>query len=305
MELRDVEYFAAVAEHGNVRRAAEALDLSPPALSKSLRRLESVMQAKVVLRTPKGVDLTPAGTALLAQVGRIRLTLNDITREVTDISHGRVGRLRVAASPAVGVDLPTAYVALSKEAPDLTIQIMTTDNDVSLPMLLKGELDLVFNYLDYAPFVPHDSLVMEHLYDEIIVVCASADHRLARRRRVALADLAGERWAVSNVHLLNVTRLQKAFHDSGLPPPRVAIEARSVQLRLQAIAASNLLGYIPRRILRGAGRGCGVKELPVKELLWRRSVGVIHRAGGYISPAAKRFINVLKAMATEISREKT
>src|SRR5262245_39212455 len=71
MELRDIEYFAVVAEHGNVRRAAEALDLSPPALSKSLRRLEKSVGAKLVKRTPKGVELTDVGVAMVGQVRRI------------------------------------------------------------------------------------------------------------------------------------------------------------------------------------------------------------------------------------------
>jgi len=61
MELRDIEYFAVVAEHGNLRRAAESLGLSQPALSKSLRRLEKSMAAKLVKRTPKGVELTAVG----------------------------------------------------------------------------------------------------------------------------------------------------------------------------------------------------------------------------------------------------
>ena len=58
MQLRDLEYFAAVAEHGNLGRAAEALDLSQPALSKSVRRLELWAGTKLVQRTPKGVELT-------------------------------------------------------------------------------------------------------------------------------------------------------------------------------------------------------------------------------------------------------
>src|ERR1700752_4829036 len=98
MELRDIEYFAVIAEHGNVRRAAETLQLSPPALSMSLRRLEKAMGAKLVMRTPKGVELTAVGSALQAQVGRIRLTLDDVTREAADLSHGRAGHLRIGAS---------------------------------------------------------------------------------------------------------------------------------------------------------------------------------------------------------------
>ncbi len=61
MELRDLQYFAVIAQHGNLARASEALGLSPPALSKSLRRLEAYVDAKLVQRTPKGVVLTSSG----------------------------------------------------------------------------------------------------------------------------------------------------------------------------------------------------------------------------------------------------
>ena len=301
MELRDIEYFAVVAEHGNVRRAAEALDLSPPALSMSLRRLERALDAKVVMRTPKGVELTPVGTALLAQVRRMRLTLDDVRREAADLSRGGAGLLRVASSPAVGEELPAAYLALSREAPDLKVQIVTADNDVSVPMLLKGELDLVFNYV---PDPPRMEVAHERLYDEITVVCASASHRLARLKRIDLAGLGPERWAVSSSNLQNVQQLCKTFQEHDLPAPRIALEARSVHLRLQAIAASNLLGYLSRRILQNPGSRLGLKELPIKELVWRRPVGVIYREGGYLSPAAKRFIEILRTTGKGISAEK-
>jgi DNA-binding transcriptional LysR family regulator len=88
MELRDIEYFAIIAEHRNVRRASEALGLSPGAMSKSLRRLEKSMHAKLVERTPKGVALTSVGAALLAQVHRLRVTLMDIRREAEDLTEG-------------------------------------------------------------------------------------------------------------------------------------------------------------------------------------------------------------------------
>ena len=69
--LRDIEYFIAIAKHGNLGRTAETLGLSQPALSKSLRRLESVLQTKLVKKVPKGVELTTVGTAFLAhEIGR-------------------------------------------------------------------------------------------------------------------------------------------------------------------------------------------------------------------------------------------
>ena len=99
-------------------------------------------------------------------------------------------------------------------------------------------------------------------------------------------------------------RLHKAFQDRGLPPPRAAIEARSIHLRLQAIAVSDLVGYAPGRVLARAGAGLRLRELPVPELRWRRSVGVIYRDGGYLSPAARRFIEILKTASKALATEK-
>src|SRR5690349_3706904 len=99
MELRDLEYFAVIAQHRNLGRAAEELGLSQPALSKSLRRLEEAVDAKLVARTPKGVELTLEGDTLLAHVSRLRLSLRDIAREVSDLGHGKSGHLRIGVAP--------------------------------------------------------------------------------------------------------------------------------------------------------------------------------------------------------------
>ena len=140
MELRDLQYFAVVAEHRNLRRAAEALDLSQPALSKSLRRLESAARTKLVKRTPKGVELTGVGTALLAHARRLRLSLDEAAREILELASGELGHVRLGAGPAMAEDLlPLDYEALFKRAPNVTIKVVITTNDVLLPSLRAGD----------------------------------------------------------------------------------------------------------------------------------------------------------------------
>jgi DNA-binding transcriptional LysR family regulator len=294
MEMRDMEYFAVVAEHGNVRRASEVLGLSPPALSKSLRRLEESMQAKLVERTPKGVTLTPVGAALLAKARRLRVMLRDIHQEAQDLSRGRAGHLRIGVGATTVEDLPEACAGLLKEAPDLTAQIVVADNDVMVPALQSGELDLIFNVITDPPY---EGCVQEHLFDDVFVACASADHRLARRKRVALAELADERWTLSAPGVLNVQHVHRVFQASGLPAPRVAIEARPLGLRLQICASTNLLSFSARRTLQLLTPRFRLKEISVEELEWRRAVGVIYRNESYLSPAAQRLIRLLKAAA--------
>src|SRR5438128_1033817 len=121
MEWRDIEYFAVVAQHGHVGRAAEALRLSQPAVSKSLRRLEAALEVKLFKRTPRGVEVTPEGAALLLRVRGLRLSLQDVAREVKDVSAGLTGHLRVAVGESIAEHLlPTAFEKLLRDAPKVS-----------------------------------------------------------------------------------------------------------------------------------------------------------------------------------------
>ena len=293
MELRDIEYFGVIARHGNMRRAAEALGLSPPALSKSLRRLETSMEARLVQRTGKGVRLTPMGDALAAQALRLRLTLDDITREAADLNHGRSGHLRVGAGPTDCELLPAACTRLMKEAPRLRIDITISDNDELVPSILDGRLDLALNTV---PPQRYEGVEHIHIADDQYVAFASADHPLVRRRRLSLDDLVAQHWASSTADYRPKQLLMRAFSERGLPAPRFMLQSRSVRLRLQMISASNLLGFGPRCVVdTAAAAPLRLKVLRVKELTLPRTVGVMYREGAYLPPAATRLIQLLKA----------
>ena len=302
MELRDIEYFAVVAEHAHLGRAAEALGLSISALSKSLRRLEASMQAKLVRRTPKGVELTVEGNALLSRVRGLRLSLADVTREIADLNQGRTGHLRVGAHPGVFPDLlGLACGALFKDAPKVALDLTIAGNDELLPALRNGELDLIVNAI---PGSPYEDLVHEYLYGDEIVVYASAEHRLADKKQVTLADLAQERWVMPTPNFPSWQRLYRAFEDQGLAQPRIAMVTSSVSMRLNVVAYSDLLGLILRRLVRQAAPRYRLVELSVKELTWQLDSAVSYRKGTYLSPAARRFIEILKATASKVAAEK-
>jgi len=292
MRLRDIEYFAVMADHGNVRRASEALDLSPGALSKSLHRLEKAVQAKLFDRTPKGVELTTVGSAFLSQVRRLRLTYEDMAREAVDLAQGRAGHLRIGTSPADCELLTAACTGLLSEAQKVTFEITVMDNDVIVPLLQDGKLDLVFNFI---PASPYPGLEQEHLFDDEFVVYASADHRLARKRHVSMADLAPEGWVMGMANQKPRQILVRVFEENGLPAPRFVVQTRSVRIRLQVIADSRLLGFGPRRLVQNAAARFRLKVLPANELTWPRPVGVMYRKDAYLSPAARRLIELFSS----------
>lgn len=301
MELRDIEYFAVVAEHGHLGRAAEALGLSHPALSKSLRRLERSVQAKLVQRTPKGVELTAEGTALLSHVRALRLSLADVTREIAALSQGRVGHLRIGVGPGVAPQLiPKACSALLKDGAKTTFKVIVETGDVLVPALRKGEYDLIVTGILSSP---PEGLTQEVLYDDEFVVVASTHHRFANAKTVTIGDLSHEQWVLSPANVVSWQLLHRAFEDHRLPPPHVALESNSTSVRLQAVSCSELLGFGARRFQRQATRELRLVELPVKDISWSRRVGVSYRKDAYLSPLARRFIELLKSTAQDIVKE--
>lgn len=303
MDLRDIEYFAVLARHGHLGRAAEALGLGQPALSMSLRRLEKSAQAKLVRRTPKGVELTAVGAALLSHAARLRLARADLAREVADLAHGRAGHLRIGTSPSnADVVLPEACSTLLMEAPKVTLEVSVLENDALLPALRKGELDIGVTHTQR--FVQAD-VAQEVFREDEFVVCCAAGHRLAKRRSVSLEDLAQERWAAatSASGAFGVLQgLRQAFESRGLPAPRVALVSDLVRFKLRAVATSDLVGVAVKANVDASAAELRLKVLPVRDLDWMRPVAVAYRKDGYLSPAARRFIDILKTKGRPAGR---
>jgi DNA-binding transcriptional LysR family regulator len=298
MELRDIEYFEEIAEQRHLGRAAERLGLSQPALSKSLRRLEDALQVKLFDRNPKGLELTAEGSLLLARARDLRLSLRNVAREVTDVSQGRAGVLRIGVGPTVPTRLISrALGRLLHEAPRVSARVTVSDADEIVPALRKGQLDLNINVMHVSP---PEGLCYVRLYEDETVVCASRGHRLSSQSQVRLEELCNARWALSESVLPAQQRLRQVFEEHGLPRPQVALECRSLSVRLQAVVSSDLLAYTSRSVIEQAvAEGYAVVVLPVQELAWLRPTGAIHRNEPYLHAAARRFIDILKVCSSE------
>jgi DNA-binding transcriptional LysR family regulator len=294
MELRDIEYFTVLAEQGNIGRAADILGLSQPAISKSLRRLEDALQVKLFRRSHRGLELTAEGSVLLARTRDLRLSLQNVARELAELGEGRVTHLRIGVGPSVtGELLAAAFGKLLQEAPRTTMQVIISDADELHPALHKGDIDLIVNIM--RPEAP-EGFSYVPLYEEEFVVCASARHRLAGRKEVSLADLSKERWAFAPSVLPSYRHLRQVLEQHALPVPQIAFESRASWLRLQMVVASDLLAYTSQSLVRhGKAAGYPLTILPVADLAWRRPVGAIVRGEGYLPTAVQRLIDILKS----------
>jgi DNA-binding transcriptional LysR family regulator len=293
VNLRDLQYFAVVAEHRHLGRAAESLGLSQPALSMSVRRLERFMRVKLVKRTSKGMDLTASGEAVFAHARRLRLSVEEISREVLDLSEGRAGYLRIGSGAGSALYLvPAACATLLKEAPKATFKVITGSRQATLKALSNGELDVVIATI-LTPRL--EDLFEEYLYELPFVVYASTNHRLAKRKQLTLADLAQERWVLSDMDNFAVRRLCQLCGESGLHAPTITMETTNPSIMHHLVATSELVGFTARQTVQYAAVRHPIVELRVKNLPVARRVGVYYRKDAYLSPVARRFIEILKA----------
>jgi DNA-binding transcriptional LysR family regulator len=196
--------------------------------------------------------------------------------------------------------LLAAIIELLRAEPRITMKVVVSDIDEILPALQSGQIDVVFNLMVFKP--PAGLAYIPLREDECVVFCG-ANHRLAARTPVPLSELSKERWALGEPGLPTQQRLHEVFRDNGLEPPRVALESRLLSLRVQAAANAGLLLYTSRTVATRFGTGeIALKALPVQELRWVRSVGVLHREEPYLSPAVRRFIEILTRITSSTGR---
>lgn len=141
MELRRLEYFAAVARHGSFTRAAEELWITQSALSQQVRRLEAELGVALLRRTPRGAELTPAGEELLPRAEAI---LAEVAAARADLDrHAGVtrGRVRVAASTMDTPRLPAALAAFHREHPGLQIALRHAPAGEIAALVASGAAD--------------------------------------------------------------------------------------------------------------------------------------------------------------------
>ena len=300
MELRDIRYFTVAAEHLNIARAAEALKLSATALSKSLRRLERSVDAKLVQPAAKGIKLTEAGKALLVRLGPLQGMLNDIRREAAYLAQGVTGHVNIGTAVGAAENLVAdACILLSREGSKIEFKVTALEPEHLEIALQKGQIDF---YVGRGHSTSLASVVHDFLYEDPDVVFASARHRLVKRKQVTLEDLAQERWALTSGASRPLMKyLTLEFQKRGLGTPIIALDTNSQAVRMLAIATTDYVAFSSREFMRRYAKIYSLVELPVKELSHSRSLSIIYRKDGYLPPAARRLIALLKEQAEKIS----
>jgi DNA-binding transcriptional LysR family regulator len=257
VDLRKLRYFVAVAEHLHFGRAAEALHIAQPVLSRQIKVLEDDLKALLFVRDKRATELTPAGAQLLAEARPLLANAAALRRRVTRVARGPATFV-VGFMPGLIVTAPIR--ALVSRHPELTVEVIRTTWTDQTDVIHDGRADVSFVRLP----IDQQGLTIQQLHTEARVAALPADHRLAGKGTISIADLADE-------HLLQDPNAVPEWRDVATElrtrTRRPAPFFHSVEEKLEHVAA-----------------GHGVCVLPLSVAMFYSRVDITHVAITDIAP---------------------
>ena len=187
MNRNHLALFRAVADHGNITAAAQALRISQPAVSSQLASFERAMKVKLLDRVPRGVRLTAAGRVLFEYAQRIGQLEHEARQALDDHLGLRRGRLAVGASTSIGsYFLPERMGRMARQFPGLQLSLVISNTEMIQRDLADGTLDVGLT----EGFAAEEDFEIAVFREDELQLIAPADHELVGRSDVKLADLA-------------------------------------------------------------------------------------------------------------------
>ncbi|WP_425309008.1 LysR substrate-binding domain-containing protein [Ammonicoccus fulvus] len=295
LKLRHLMIVTAIAQHGSVLGAADALFLTQPVVSRALQELEAILGVRLFDRGPRGVTPTESGRSFVERALAVQAELRLATEHLNDLADGRTGTLTigtfVTAAPLL---VPNAILELRRHRPGLRVTVREGTVDDLLAGVLSGEIDAVAGR---APRVGDERLAYEELYREPTVAVAAVDHPVfASGRPPALEDLMTFPWVLP----LPETDLRRELQDLFAARPREVIECSTAATVRHLLRQGEHLGILPFLIAREDPE-LAVVPTALPTVSW--SIGVTTRRTANPGAATTGLLAAFRQVAEPIRQE--
>jgi DNA-binding transcriptional LysR family regulator len=289
VELRHLRYFVAVAEQLSFTRAAQLLHMAQPPLSTQMRKLERELGVELFDRSRRAIALTPAGQVLLDEARRLLVQLDQALRVTQRAGSGEVGRLTVGFVPsASNATLPAHLRAFRARYPAVELFLREMAPDELVSALGDGGVDVSFLYLPFADA----RFAARTVAREPLVAALPADHVLARRRVVRVADLRDQPFVLPARHRMPGLneKVLEACRAAGFEPIAVQKDVWLMQTILGLVAAGLGVALMPASV-ENLGR-VGVAFRPLRPRGGDVELAAFWRADD-VSATLRRFVAVM------------
>jgi len=297
MNLRDLQYVVAVADHGHFGRAAAACNVSQPTLSGQILKLEAELGVRIFEREGRTVAVAARAEPIVEQARRALAAIAEVAAAARGARDPFAGTLRIGVIPTVGPYLlPYALPALIRDLPQAPIAIVEDLTDRLLPLLVERKLDAVVIATD-----PGDrKLETLPLYDEPFLFVAARGHPLAARDTVAPDDIDPKTLLLlADGHCLRDQAIALCGPHAARRAAGSDISATSLETLLQLAAAGYGVTLAPRLAIesRAGAALAGLAARPLADRAMKREVALAFRRDTTRRAALVRFAASVRAAA--------
>lgn len=292
--LRHLHVFVKVAELLTVKRAAEAVGITQPSATQALADLERLLECPLFLRHSQGMSLTSAGAVLLPLARRTLGLIEDAATQAAALAQGSNEVVRVAAiSAAIGGHLGKVIPDFAREHPGVLVHLQEADAARQSSLLADGDVDCAFCR---APPVLPTGWAFTPLWPDRFVIVSGRAHPLARKRRVAMADLLAATWLVTPTSIAAREAFDAFFAQAPVPVKTYDVITSSATMLWSLLSQERLLAFVPASVVRG-----GLEAGLLAELAWPQrfpfaEIGILAPQQGR-GPALTRFTNYMQRHA--------
>ncbi len=290
VSLSDLRAFLVVAELQSFHQAATALNLSQPALTRRVQKLEEALGVQLLERTTRRIAPSIVGREFLPKVRRLLDDLDASLLSVREIAERSSGQVNVACVPtAAYYFMPEVIRAFNEAYPRVRIRIVDEGANAVLQSVIDGDVELGINLLGGQ----EDEIEFEPLLEEPFVLACCHDHPLAQKAQVEWQELAPYRFITAG--RLSGNRM---LLDLGLAAanwrPKWLYEVQHLSTALGLVEAGLGIAALPRLAMPTRPHQVLVSR-PLLNPLITRTVGIIRRRSRQLSPAAEAFYRILKS----------
>jgi len=296
LDVRSAQILLECVRHGSLGRAASALNMTQPAVTRMLKRLEEGFGVDLFLRTTRGVEPTDYGLAILPYAELVVSEIGnaeDIIRQMRGASRGvvRVG----GVSSVVGDLLVRSVVAMRDTHPNVQFHILDELEDKLLDGLKAGTIDIA---ISPEPYVDDDiTLATPEILHDRVSVFARSGHPALSGGEVTLAAAARLDWAMPPISTPVVREWLRRFHGAGIEPQRPCLMSRSVPAIKAAVLASDMVCWMPEPLVADEIAQNRISAVPCPALDWPRSFRVWRRKRGLMTPPMQILLRHIRALA--------
>lgn len=287
MELQQLEYFRVVAHLQHMTRAAETLNISQPALSKSIAQLEQEIGAPLFDRQGRSIVLNRYGQLMLRHAEHMLQEWDKAKQEIQDLVSPGHGEVTLGFIHTLGMEIvPELMAEVRKLFPYLNFTFSQSTSLRLLRQLEAGEVDLCLTQPIQSTTV---QVQWRKLWSEELYVIVPKNHHLATREGIRLAEIAGEPF-ISIRKGNSLRKIIDHFLQKAGVTPNVIFSGEEIHTVAGFVGAGHGVSFVPK--IKGMSQ-YNIVTIPVVDIKCERDIGLAVVEGRYLSPTTERFIDFI------------